>query len=142
MDWNIENTGRHAVGWKMVDSCWSLPPRPAMQLRCAHTAGEPSRRQDAALVAMFSQLRDQWLRDTGHLSSMTARVIHPSYQRIIGIGRRVVPLLLSELKDRPAQWTWALRSITGEDPVTRGDRGNLRKEAAAWLNWGRRNGLI
>jgi hypothetical protein len=142
MEWNVDNPGRHAIVWKMVDSGWSVPRRQGVQTQCMHSPNEFVRRLDAGLVATFAQLRHQWLNDSAHISSMTARVLHASYQRIIGMGRRVVPLLLLELKNRPAQWTWALRSITGEDPVARAERGNLRKEATAWLAWGQRNGLI
>src|SRR5262245_53355685 len=90
----------------------------------------------------FAQLRDDWRRHTGHLSSITARVLHPAYQRIIGLGMRALPLLLAELQECPAQWTWALRAISGEDPVPPSDCGTLRKERDAWLAWGRERQLI
>ena len=107
-----------------------------------HPRRSPSPRVDPVLQETFFQLRDTWLQQTAHLSSLTARVLHPAYQRIIGLGRAVLPLLLGELEQRPAQWMWALRSITGEDPIAPEDRGALRKEREAWLAWGHRNGLV
>ncbi len=37
------------------------------------------------------------------------------YQRIIGIGWPVVPLILDELQREPDQWFWALEAITDEN---------------------------
>ena len=34
------------------------------------------------------------------------------YQRIIGMGLPVVPLILEELEREPDQWFWALEAIT------------------------------
>ncbi len=142
--WNVNETGRHLLEWKTKDSARWLLKRTAAKEddRCYHPARPPAPSIDPAFVQAFSDLRDAWQRDTAHISSMTARVLNPSYQRIIGLGHRVLPLLLAELRDRPAQWTWALRSITGEDPVHPNERGALRKEREAWLEWGRLRGLI
>ncbi len=65
---------------------------------------------------------------------------HPAYQKIIAMGARAVPYILRELQQRPAQWFWALREITKDDPVSDKDRGNLARSAAAWLKWGKENG--
>jgi hypothetical protein len=64
------------------------------------------------------------------------------YQRIIGMGAPVVPLILEELRREPDQWFWALEAITGENPVPAGSAGKVREMAAAWLEWGKRHGLI
>jgi hypothetical protein len=60
--------------------------------------------------------------------------MHPAYQQIIGLGPAGVPLLLRELEREPDHWFWALRAITGEDPVPEEARGRLREMAAAWLS--------
>ena len=90
---------------------------------------------------LFESLVNQWRTDTRFMSSTTEIVTHPAYQRIIGMGPVVIPYLLRELEQRPAQWFWALRAITGADPVLPEDRGNVRAMAAAWLRWGRENGF-
>ena len=51
----------------------------------------------------------------------------PSYQRIIGLGSAVVPLLLRELERQPDHWFWALKAITGADPVPAASRGKLHE---------------
>ena len=67
-------------------------------------------------------------------------MLHPAYQRIIGMGWAVVPLLLNELQRQPDHWFWALQAITGEEPA-RGTE-TLQAAAEAWLNWGREPGLL
>lgn len=66
--------------------------------------------------------------------------MHPTYQRIIGMGPRVVPLLLAELERKSGHWFWALHAITGANPVPEDSEGNLRAMAEAWLEWGRQRG--
>jgi hypothetical protein len=87
------------------------------------------------LEARFHTLASQWREETRVLSSMTEMVQHPAYQEIIRMGWDAVPLLLRELKDRPHHWFWALKEITGEDPVRPEDRGDLQKMREAWLCW-------
>jgi hypothetical protein len=66
--------------------------------------------------------------------------MHPAYQQIIGIGPAAVPLLLRELERDVDHWFWALKAITGVDPVPPASRGKVREMAAAWLRWGRDQG--
>jgi CheY-like chemotaxis protein len=89
----------------------------------------------------FRGLVRKWKRDTSFSSSVTKIVIHPAYQRIIGMGPAILPSILSELKKDPDHWFWALKSITGADPVTEPDRGNVRAMAKAWLHWARERGI-
>jgi hypothetical protein len=64
------------------------------------------------------------------------------YQRIIGMGWPAVPLILEELSREPDQWFLALEAITEENPVNPEDAGKVCVMARAWLEWGRRSGLI
>lgn len=63
------------------------------------------------------------------------------YQRIIGMGPSVVPLILEELSREPDQWFWALESITEENPVPSEARGSVPQMTEAWLQWGRQQGV-
>ena len=90
----------------------------------------------------FDELARQWQSQTRHLSSATAMAIHPAYQAIIGLGVEAVPLILKELKGRPNHWFWALRALTGIDPVPAEQRGRVSEMAKAWLEWGEEQGLI
>jgi len=94
------------------------------------------------LTATFRALADRWRAETLYLSSTTEIAMHPAYQRIIGLGPQVIPLILSELAKEPGHWFWALVALTGADPVAPADRGRLPAMAEAWLRWGRENGWI
>lgn len=102
--------------------------------------GEAGREKE--LEKTFRTLVEQWREDTRFVSSITSIVLHPAYQRIIGLGSDVVPLILSELQQRYDQWFWALRAITAEDPVKSEDAGRIKKMAEAWLQWGRQKKYI
>lgn len=90
----------------------------------------------------FRLLVARWKSERGATSSATQMAMHPAYQRLIGLGPEAVPLLLRELQREPDHWFWALGAITGENPVPPEARGNLTEMAKAWLEWGRRKGII
>src|SRR5437868_1094596 len=78
------------------------------------------------LDAKFQRLALEWKAATEYLSNSTKMAMHPAYQRIIGIGPSVVPLLLRELEREVDHWFWALQAITGEDPVPPETRGKMK----------------
>ncbi len=83
----------------------------------------------------FNALVRQWKRDTGKLSMAQKKAMHPSYQRIIGMGQEALPLILSELRKRRDDWLWALTAITGKNDVVKS--GSTFDEAVdGWLKWG------
>ena len=89
---------------------------------------------------LFEQHTNQWLSDTFFSSSMSAMAVHPSYQRIIGMGRQVIPLILADLRKEPKPWFWALTAITGENPAASED--TMSGAAKAWLDWGKEQGFV
>ncbi len=93
-------------------------------------------------VTRFVTLKTKWESETSALSSITEIVMHPAYQQIIGMGPVAIPLILSELKEKPGHWFWALKSITGEDPVLPDQRGRIKEMTEAWLRWGRNHGYV
>jgi hypothetical protein len=101
----------------------------------------PITRRPQGDAEKFQALAETWRREVQFLSSVTEMVLHPAYQRIIGMGTAVVPHLLCELERRPDHWFWALTAITGADPIKPEDRGKLRKMTEAWLRWGKEQGL-
>lgn len=68
--------------------------------------------------------------------------MHPAYQEIVGMGAEALPLILHDLQENSGQWYWALKAISGEDPVRPRDRGNVRSMKAAWLDWGMAKGFL
>jgi hypothetical protein len=94
----------------------------------------------AQLEAIFLDLVCRWREERGPTSSTTELAMCPSYQRIIGLGPIVVPLLLRELERKPDHWFWALKAITGADPVPVASRGKVKEMAQCWITWGRGQG--
>jgi hypothetical protein len=90
----------------------------------------------------FKKHERKWKRDTRYTSSLTERFLHPSYARIIGLGWPAVSLILRSLEREPNDWFYALRAITGADPVSATDIGYMAKMTKAWLNWGQQRGLL
>ena len=99
-------------------------------------------RQTVAVETRFQALAANWKRDTRMTSSTTEMAMHPAYQQIIGMGERALPLIFHALQEAPDHWFWALKAITGEDPVPESDRGRIPAMRQAWLNWGKHNGFL
>lgn len=97
-------------------------------------------RQRSDPEVKFVMLKTEWEADTPVLSSITEIALHPAYQQIIGMGTVAIPLILAELKRKPGHWFWALKAITGEDPVLPGQRGRIKEMTEAWLRWGHKQG--
>lgn len=95
---------------------------------------------EAGTEAAFLTLAKRWREERGPMSSTTDMALCPSYQRIIGLGPAVVPFLLRELDRDPDHWFWALKAITGADPVPQTGRGKLKEMARLWIEWGRQQG--
>ena len=93
-------------------------------------------------VIRFQRLKEKWEEETIFLSSVSDIAIHPSYQQIIGMGSVAVPFILREMEKSPGQWFWALKSITGADPVPSEQRGNVMAMTKFWLKWGKERGYI
>ena len=97
-------------------------------------------RQRSVPEVRFSMLKTEWEASTALLSSITEIALHPAYQQIIGMGTVVIPFILAELKRKPGHWFWALKAVTGEDPVLPEQRGRINEMTEAWLRWGRKQG--
>ena len=104
---------------------------------CEHQDMSLSRR---SIEQQFFELAQSWKSDTLLLSSATDIVTHSAYQRIIGMGEKIVPLILRELQDDPNHWFWALKAITGENPAPPEYAGKIKEIAACWLKWGQERG--
>jgi hypothetical protein len=86
----------------------------------------------------FQRLVSQWRAERGATSSITAMAMCDAYQKIIGMGPDVTPLIIAQLRseaDEPDQWFWALQVITGVDPIAEEDRGDFLKMSQSWINW-------
>ena len=92
------------------------------------------------IVAQFNKLAQLWESERPYGVDVGEMVMHVAYQRIIGLGPSVIPLVLSRLEKQPAHWFWALHVLTGADPVTPEHRGRISDMAADWVEWGKARG--
>ena len=89
----------------------------------------------AAPAERFQKLAATWKSAVRFLSDTDEMCSHRAYQEIIGMGAAALPLIFSELEREPDNWFWALKAITGEDPVPEEHRGNVELMAKDWLLW-------
>lgn len=90
----------------------------------------------------FYNLSATWKYEKTFISSIESIVLHPAYQQIIGMGSKVLPYIFKELNNSIDHWFWALKTITGQDPVSPSDRGDMEKMKLAWMNWATTNGYF
>lgn len=135
-DWRVET-----ASFALYSRAINIPiPVAARSTRVSLGTNIETSQAPAKLRETFGALAKTWREDTGHLSSTLHKAMHPAYQQIIGLGPQALPLILQELKDRPNFWFWALRAISGEDPVQQGD--NVEAATNAWIKWGFERGLL
>lgn len=94
------------------------------------------------LLHRFEELADTWKSETAHVSSASDILLSPSYQRIIGLGPDVVPIILESLEREPEHWFWALTMLTGANPVRTEHAGDVRLMTQDWLEWARERRLV
>jgi len=92
------------------------------------------------LSAKFYDLAQKWKAETRLMSSINQVCMNIHYQKIIGMGPEAVPYILHELEKEPDQWFWALKVITGAEPVSDEHLGDLEKMAEDWFIWARTHG--
>src|SRR5713226_5375783 len=90
----------------------------------------------------FRRLASEWKKQSHYLSNTAQMAMLTPYQRIIGMGPPVVPLILEELRREPDHWFWALESITEQNPVAPEEMGKVRLMAQAWVRWGEQQGML
>jgi hypothetical protein len=110
--------------------------------RTIESGQPPNSEMKAKLLARKAALAAQWKEESPYLSNSAKMAMLKPYQRIIGMGPDVVPLILEELQREPDHWFWALESITQEDPVPPDARGKIDQMAEAWIVWGKQQGYI
>lgn len=90
----------------------------------------------------FSKLACQWKQDTRSVPSARTIAMHPAYQKIMVMGKTALPFILHDLQQDENHWFWALSYIADENPVPPESRGKVHEMAAAWIDWGRKNGYL
>jgi len=107
-----------------------------------HYYDVPASRQAQSIEIIFKALAKAWYINTQFTSSATEMANNQYYQAIINIGSPAIPFILNDLEKEPDHWFWALKEITGQDPVKPDNMGNILGMTEDWLCWGRDNGYI
>jgi hypothetical protein len=89
------------------------------------------------LQEIFAKLSKEWIIETATLPLINEKFMHSSYQKIIGIGPEIVPILLKEISVNPEYWFWALEAITHESPIKIEQRGRVKDMVNSWIQWGK-----
>ena len=98
--------------------------------------------QEFSVSERFHRLAAEWKEQSRFLSNSAQMAMLRPYQRIIGMGPPIVPLILEELRREPDHWFWALESITDQNPVPPEAMGKVRLMAEAWVRWGEQQGIL
>lgn len=106
------------------------------------TAATPTAPDVATTEETFAALANRWHDETDLLSSPARITSSHSYLRIIAMGRRAIPMILEDLRERGGLWYQTLRVLSEEDPVPTEDRGDIGRMKEAWIQWGRDRGYI
>jgi len=109
-------------------------------LKAHRHADEPVTRRP--IWQRFAEFAATWREERGYTSSVSDMVLSDSYQKVVALGRRVVPYILADLMRGPDHWFPALTAITGVNPIPPEAAGNMRAMASAWINWGEQEGLL
>lgn len=98
--------------------------------------------QDLDVNERFRRLAAEWKEESRYLSNTAQMAMLRPYQRIIGMGEPVVPLILEELRREPDHWFWALEAITEQNPIPPEAAGKVHLMAQAWISWGQQQGIL
>ena len=95
---------------------------------------------EKSMKEIFQELANRWEKEIFFLSRSDLAIAHPLHQEIINLGQPVVPLILERMRSQGGHWFEALQQITGEDPVSPADYGNIAAMQNSWLQWGKDHG--
>ncbi|HUS50248.1 MAG TPA: hypothetical protein VMZ91_08775, partial [Candidatus Paceibacterota bacterium] len=71
--------------------------------------------EEELIERKFKELKEKWEKETCFLSDPTLIFGNSNYKEIIKIGKKVIPFILEDLKNKPNFWMNALEEISGED---------------------------
>jgi len=141
-------------GWQDPHSSWSIgsaipkpkatyAPRKTLRIVNLPQHSAWLREQDRVNVASeFRKLRLALDRRLGPVGLLRDRLFSAEYAAIVGLGPRVVPLLLKDLQRSVQPWFWALKAITRTDPASDVNPGDFETIAARWIEWGKQKKIL
>lgn len=122
---------------------WAVIPKsPRYSADESYLVGRPAPRKIEGLFLthsirpvrkQFEEYRDAWQQKSQFMSSVTDIVLIPEYQKIIGLGRPALPLIIDELRHSVDHWFWALTAIAGADYAE--GATTLSEASDRWIEW-------
>jgi len=97
--------------------------------------------EESNITHQFRLLVREWQLGTETTSSLSKIVMNSAYQKIIGLGPVVVPLILREMQRSPNHWFWALNALVQDDDPSTGT-SSMKDATNAWLRWGVSKGYL
>ena len=90
---------------------------------------------DNELITLFEDLKNKWWVESSIYSNPRNLYTNENYKKIISLGKKIVPILISDLNTPNGDWFQALQEITGESPILEENIGDVTKMAQYWKNW-------
>lgn len=87
----------------------------------------------------FLKLKDKWKSETLYYSSSSHIFNNSAYKEIIALGSKSIPWIIRELKKTNDHWFFALKKISGENPVNPNHYGLITKMKEDWIEWAQKN---
>jgi len=87
-----------------------------------------------SVEAVFNELYSQWQKETEYNSFIGSQT-NGIYEKIVQLGDPAVPYIINKIKEEDAHLFIALCKITGQNPVKKENRGNVKKMAKDWIDW-------
>ena len=97
-----------------------------------------------SLECLFERLTDSWIEETWMHSSTSIIMNNNNCKQLIGLGEKIVPLILEKYQESPSvRWSCLLGKILGEHPdVPREHWGKVSIIRDYWIEWGKEKGYI
>jgi len=103
---------------------------------------KPKNSVDVQKVRDFYDYVKKWKEETVGLSSPSTIRMNRNYQKIIGLGDSIIPLILSELEKNPDDWFYALEMLVKDEENPINDDMGFNESIKTWITWGKNKGLI
>jgi hypothetical protein len=145
--WQVTLAGLADSDILLIGSSWKL--RTVVRIADDFkTPARPERKREPNAEVLIPEIEDEflrhverWRKQTQIYSSIARKIAHPDYLAIIGMQKKVIPLLLRELAERPTYWFAALRTLANDEKPPE-ESNSFDATVKAWLDWGRRRGYL
>lgn len=140
-----------SVAWSLRPSCprsfvthdVGRTPRKLARIVSPAIGGAWIQAHEAIDVAKEFRRLARAIRDNyGPSSDLTDTLFSKEYMQVVGLGPRVVPLLLDDVRKTGRPWFWALEALVRTNPAKDVQHGDLAEVARRWLVWGVANNLL